>query len=157
LENGNTHDFDALLLATGADPVKLSIPGASDSQLYYLRSFADSRTLVDKAATARQVVIAGASFIALEVAASLRERGIAIHIVAQDRVPLERVFSQEIGRFVQRLHESHGVVFHLGETVARLDGNKAILSGGSAIDSDFVMLGVGVRPAVTLAEQAGLK
>lgn len=157
LENGKSYEFGALLLATGADPIKLPIPGASDSQLHYLRTFTDGRALVNKAATAKQVVIVGASFIALEVAASLRERGIAVHIVAPEDVPLERVFGREIGQFVQSLHESHGVVFHLGETVARLDGRQVTLSGGSKVDADFLVLGVGVRPSLALAEKAGLK
>jgi NADPH-dependent 2,4-dienoyl-CoA reductase/sulfur reductase-like enzyme len=103
------------------------------------------------------VVIAGASFIALEVAASLRERGIAVHVVAPEQAPLERVFGREIGDFIQKLHESHGVVFHLGETVARLDGQRAMTTGGSTLNADFFVLGVGVRPSVTLAEKAGLK
>jgi apoptosis-inducing factor 3 len=157
LDNGKTYGFDALLLATGADPVKLAIPGADDSQLFYLRTFADGRALAKKAATAIQIVIAGASFIALEVAASLRERGIAVHIVAPEHVPLERVFGREIGQFFQDLHESHGVVFHLGETVTRVDGRQVVLSGGSKLDADFLLLGVGVRPSIALAEQAGLK
>jgi NADPH-dependent 2,4-dienoyl-CoA reductase/sulfur reductase-like enzyme/nitrite reductase/ring-hydroxylating ferredoxin subunit len=157
LEGGETRDCDALLLATGADPVKISVPGASDSQLHYLRSFADSRALVEKAQSAKQVVIVGASFIGLEVAASLRERNIAVHIVAPGRVPLEHVFGHEIGSFIRCLHESHGVTFHMGETVARVDGRQVTLSGGSKLDADFLALGVGVRPAVGLAEQAGLR
>lgn len=157
LENGKTYDFGALLLATGADPIKIPIAGASSSQLHYLRTFADSRALVKEAETAKQVLIVGASFIGLEVAASLRERGIAIHIVAPGTVPLGRVFGPEIGHFVQNLHESHGVVFHLGETVARLDGRRVTLSGGSKLDADFLVLGVGVRPSLSLAEQAGLQ
>lgn len=157
LDNGKDYEFDALLLATGADPVKLPFPGASDSQLYYLRTFTDGRVLVNKAATAKQVAIVGASFIALEVAASLRERGLAIHIVAPEHVPLERVFGREIGQFVQGLHESHGVMFHLGETIARVNGREVTLSGGSKLDVDFLVLGVGVHPSVALAEQAGLK
>ena len=80
LENGRSYHFDALLLATGADPVKFSIPGASEFQLHYLRTFADSRTLAQKATSAQQVVLVGASFIALEVAASLRARGLAVHV-----------------------------------------------------------------------------
>jgi NADPH-dependent 2,4-dienoyl-CoA reductase/sulfur reductase-like enzyme/nitrite reductase/ring-hydroxylating ferredoxin subunit len=157
LENGKTYIFDALLLATGADPVKLPVAGASASQLYYLRTLSDGRALVKEASSAKQVLVVGASFIALEVAASLRERGIAVHIVAPDHVPLEHAFGLEIGRFFQDLHESHGVVFHLGETVARLDGRQATLSGGSKLDADFLVLGVGVRPSLALAEQAGLK
>jgi NADPH-dependent 2,4-dienoyl-CoA reductase/sulfur reductase-like enzyme len=77
------------LLATGADPVKLPIQGASDSQLYYLRTYADSRALVERATSAKQVVIIGGSFISLEVAASLRSRGIAVHVVARGRQPLK--------------------------------------------------------------------
>jgi NADPH-dependent 2,4-dienoyl-CoA reductase/sulfur reductase-like enzyme/nitrite reductase/ring-hydroxylating ferredoxin subunit len=156
-DNGKTYDFGALLLATGAEPVKIPVPGASDSQLYYLRSFADARVLIGKAAGARQAVVIGASFIGLEVAASLRERGIAVHIVAPDKQPLERVLGPEIGAFMRALHEARGVVFHLGETVVRVDGQKAVLSGGGTIDADFLVLGVGVRPSLTLAEQAGLK
>ena len=157
LEGGETQDFDALLLAIGADPVKIDVPGALDSQLHYLRTFADSRALVEKAQSAKHVIVVGASFIGLEVAAALRERNIAVHIVAPGRVPLERVFGQEIGRFIQKLHESHGVTFHMGETVARVDGRHVTLSGGSKLDADFLALGVGVRPALALAEQAGLK
>jgi apoptosis-inducing factor 3 len=157
VEDGTTYDFGALLLATGADPVKLTVPGASDSQLYYLRSFADARMLATKTASAKQVVVVGASFIGLEVAASLRERNIAVHVVAPERVPLERALGAEIGQFMRGLHEAHGVVFHLGETVARLDGRKATLSGGTTLDADLLILGVGVRPSLALAEQAGLK
>jgi NADPH-dependent 2,4-dienoyl-CoA reductase/sulfur reductase-like enzyme len=155
--DGKTYDFGALLLATGADPVRLPVPGASDSQLFYLRSWADSRVLMEKAASAKRVVVVGASFIGLEVAASLRERGIEVHVVAPDKQPLERVMGPEVGQFVRGLHEAHGTVFHLGETVARLDGQRATLSGGATLDADFLVLGVGVRPSIALAEQAGLK
>jgi NADPH-dependent 2,4-dienoyl-CoA reductase/sulfur reductase-like enzyme/nitrite reductase/ring-hydroxylating ferredoxin subunit len=142
LENGRSYNFRALLLATGADPVKLSIPGASDSQLHYLRTFADSRTLAQKAPSAKQVVLA---------------RGVAVHVVAPEQQPLERVMGAEIGRFLRGLHEAQGVVFHLGETVYRVDGRKVMLSGGGSVESDFLVLGVGVRPSLALAEQAGLR
>jgi NADPH-dependent 2,4-dienoyl-CoA reductase/sulfur reductase-like enzyme len=157
LENGKTYQFDRLLLATGADPVKLPIQGASDSQLHYLRTYADSRDIVMKVASAKQVVIVGTSFIALEVAASLRERGVAVHVVGRDQVPLQRVFGPELGQFIRGLHEAHGVVFHLEDTVTRVEGGKAVLASGVTLDADFIVLGVGVRPALALAEQAGLK
>jgi len=157
VEGGKTYEFGALLLATGAGPVKIPIPGASDSQVYYLRTFADSKVLVEKATPAKHVVVVGASFIGLEVAASLRERGIGVHVVAPEKQPLERVFGSEVGGFIRGLHEAHGVVFHMGETVVRVDGQKATLSGGATLDVDFLILGVGVRPSLALAEQAGLK
>jgi NADPH-dependent 2,4-dienoyl-CoA reductase/sulfur reductase-like enzyme len=157
LENGKAYSFDALLLATGADAVKIAIPGASESQLFYLRTFAHAKALIDKAASAKKVIVVGASFIGLEAAASLRERGVEVHVVAPDKQPLERVLGSEVGGFIRALHESHGVVFHLGETVARLDGRNATLSSGITLDTDFLVLGVGVRPSFALAEQAGLK
>jgi NADPH-dependent 2,4-dienoyl-CoA reductase/sulfur reductase-like enzyme/nitrite reductase/ring-hydroxylating ferredoxin subunit len=157
LEHGKTYDFGALLLATGADPVKLPVPGASDSQFHYLRTFADSRTLAQKAASATQVVVVGASFIALEVAASLRARGVAVHVVAPEQQPLVGVMGPEVGRFIRGLHEAQGVVFHLGETVTRVDRRNTTLSGGVVLDADFLVLGVGVQPSLALAEQAGLR
>lgn len=156
LENGNTYRFEALLIATGAEPIRLKIEGATDSQVNYLRTFADSRAIVAKAASAKRVAIVGASFIGLEVAASLRARGIEVDVVAPDSQPLERVMGPEVGLFVRKLHEAHGVVFHLGETVKRIDGSTLTLTGGSALEADFVVLGVGVRPSLAVAEQGGL-
>jgi NADPH-dependent 2,4-dienoyl-CoA reductase/sulfur reductase-like enzyme/nitrite reductase/ring-hydroxylating ferredoxin subunit len=156
LDDGSDRGYGALLLATGADAVRLPIPGAQDDQVRYLRSFADSRAIVERATKAKRVVVVGASFIGLEVAASLRARGIAVDIVAPDSTPLERVMGVEVGRFVRSLHEAHGVSFHLGQTVARVDGRTLTLSGGATLDCDFMVLGVGVRPALAIAEQAGL-
>lgn len=156
LEGGARRSFGALLIATGADPVRPPIPGADGPQVHYLRSFADSRALVEKAGSARHAVIVGASFIGLEVSASLRTRGIAVDVVAPGRVPLERVMGQELGRFIQTLHEAHGVVFHLGRTVTSVDGRTARLDDGTTLDADVVVFGVGVSPATALAEKAGL-
>jgi NADPH-dependent 2,4-dienoyl-CoA reductase/sulfur reductase-like enzyme/nitrite reductase/ring-hydroxylating ferredoxin subunit len=156
LEDGSRRPFGALLIATGADPVRLSIPGADASHVHYLRSFSDSKAIVQKTQDAKRAVVAGASFIGLEVAASLRNRNIAVDVVAPERVPLERVMGVELGRFIQTLHESHGVVFHLGEAVKSIDGHRVLTSGGSTLEADFVVMGVGVRPATAIAEQAGL-
>lgn len=101
LENGTTYGFGALLLATGAEPKTLQVPGSEDSQLRYLRSWEDARRLIQAATTAKQVLIVGASFIGLEVAASLRERGIAVRVAAKEGEPLERVFGKEVGKFVR--------------------------------------------------------
>jgi NADPH-dependent 2,4-dienoyl-CoA reductase/sulfur reductase-like enzyme/nitrite reductase/ring-hydroxylating ferredoxin subunit len=156
VEGGTRYGFDALLIATGAEPVRLEIPGAVASQLHYLRTFADSRAIVARAASAKRVVVVGASFIGLEVAASLRARGIDVHVVGPESVPLERVMGPEVGRFVRELHAGHGVAFHLGRTVSRIDGSRVTLSDATTIAADFVVVGVGVRPAVTFAERAGL-
>src|SRR6267154_2472253 len=156
LENGKALEFGALLLATGADTVHLPIEGATDSQVHYLRTFADSKAIIVKAASAKRVVVCGASFIGLEVAASLRARGILVDVVAPDRHPLERIMGAEVGDFVRKLHEAHGVTFHLGATVSRVNGRTVTLTGGTAVDTDFLVLGVGVRPSLILAEQGGL-
>jgi NADPH-dependent 2,4-dienoyl-CoA reductase/sulfur reductase-like enzyme/nitrite reductase/ring-hydroxylating ferredoxin subunit len=156
LDDGSHRSYGVLLLATGADPVRLPIPGASDDEMFYLRSFADSRAIVERAANAKHVTVVGAGFIGLEVAASLRARDIAVDVVAPERTPLERVMGIEVGTFVRSLHEAHGVTFHLGQTVTRADGRTVTLSGGATLETDFVVVGAGVRPAVTIAEQAGL-
>jgi apoptosis-inducing factor 3 len=156
LEGGRKVDFDAMLLATGADPVRLDIPVAGAARLLYLRSFADSQAIVAAAASAKRVVVLGASFIGLEVAASLRHRGIEVHVVGQEHVLFERVLGAALGALVRDVHEANGVVFHLGTTVAKVDGTRATLKDGSSIEADFVVIGVGVRPAIKLAEQAGL-
>jgi len=156
LERGDRRPFGALLIATGAEPVHPPIPGADGPHVHYLRSFADSRAIVDKAGAAKHVVVVGASFIGLEVAASLRTRGIAVDVVAPDHLPLERVMGPEVGRFIQLVHEKQGVAFHLGQSVTRIDGRTVTLGDGTTLDADFIVLGVGVRPATALAEQAGL-
>ena len=157
LDDGRIYNFGALLLATGADVIRLPIPGARESDLFYVRTWSDARLIFKKAETAKQVVVVGASFIGLEVAASLRSRGLDVHVVAIETQPFERTLGAEVGGSFRALHESHGVAFHLGKTVTRLDGNQAILSDGTKLQADFLVLGVGVRPSVTLAEQAGLK
>ena len=157
LSSGQTREFDRLLLATGADPVKLPIPGAADSRVCYLRTYADSRRLVEKAAAAKRVVIIGSSFIGLEVAASLRERGLTVSVVGRDRQPLERVLGPEVGRFMHELHEAHGVRFHLGDSVTRVDGDKVMLASGTTLEADFLVVGIGVRPSIELAERASLR
>ena len=149
--------YDRLLLATGAEPVRLAVPGADQAHVYTLRSLADCRAIIEAAKDARRALVIGASFIGLEVAASLRARNIEVHVVAPEARPMERVLGGELGDFIRGLHEQHGVVFHLGETVTAFDGRRAILKSGSSLEADLVVAGVGVRPRLALAEQAGLK
>ncbi|PWT81406.1 MAG: pyridine nucleotide-disulfide oxidoreductase [Blastocatellia bacterium] len=156
LENGSHRDFSELLIATGADPVRLAVPGSDSRHVLYLRSFADSRAIVERVSAAKRVVVVGASFIGLEVSASLRTRGINVDVVAPGQVPLARIMGTEVGRFVRSLHEARGVVFHLGETLTSVAGRTVALSGGGTLDADFVIVGIGVRPAIDIAEKAGL-
>jgi NAD(P)H-nitrite reductase large subunit len=156
LDNGKSYAFGKLLIATGAEPVRLTFAGSSEIPIRHLRTFSDSRAIIASIASAKRVLVVGASFIGLEVAAALRARGVAVDVVAPDREPLERVMGREVGRFIRTLHESNGVTFHLGETVSRIDGRIATLSDTSKVDADAVVVGVGVRPVIGIAQEAGL-
>ncbi len=156
LADGSRHSFDALLLATGADPVRLKLPGAERAYVHYLRTFADSRAIIAAAEKAARAVIIGASFIGLEVAASLRRRGLDVHVVGPEARPLEKVMGVEIGDLVRKVHEDHGVTFHLGASVTEIGEKSVSLATGESIPADLVVVGIGVRPAVDLAERAGL-
>jgi NADPH-dependent 2,4-dienoyl-CoA reductase/sulfur reductase-like enzyme/nitrite reductase/ring-hydroxylating ferredoxin subunit len=157
LANGERIPFDRLLLATGAEPVSPSIPGAKPSDVLVLRSLKDCRAIIERAKTARRAVVLGASFIGLEVAASLRARNIEVHVVAPEEHPMAKILGPDFGRLVQTLHEQHGIVPHLGETARGLEGKRMTLSGGSVLEADLIVAGLGVRPRVGLAEAASLK
>jgi NADPH-dependent 2,4-dienoyl-CoA reductase/sulfur reductase-like enzyme/nitrite reductase/ring-hydroxylating ferredoxin subunit len=156
LADGNTVSYDRLLLATGAEPVRLPIPGADQPHVHVLRSLADCRAIIASADGARRAIVIGASFIGLEAAASLRARDIEVHVVGLEQRPMERVLGPAMGDFVRALHEEHGVIFHLGDTVTAIDGNRATLKSGGMIEADVVVVGVGVRPRLALAERCGL-
>ena len=157
LADGIDRKFDALLLAMGAEPVKLKVPGADSPQVCYLRSLSDCRAIIGRATKARRVVLVGASFIAMEVAASLIVRKLQVHVVAPEAVPMERVLGLQVGEHLRRLHERNGVVFHLQQSVVAIDEQKVVLKDGSAIEADLVVIGIGVRPLVDLAERVGIK
>jgi NADPH-dependent 2,4-dienoyl-CoA reductase/sulfur reductase-like enzyme/nitrite reductase/ring-hydroxylating ferredoxin subunit len=156
LSGDATIAYDRLLLATGAEPVRLPIPGIDQPHVHLLRSLNDCRAIIASADGAKRAVVIGASFIGLEVAASLRARDIEVHVVGLEQRPMERVLGQEMGGFVRSVHEEHGVVFHLGDTVTGIEGKRATLKSGGVIEADLVVVGVGVKPRLSLAEKAGL-
>lgn len=157
MEDGRVFPFDRLLLATGAEPVRLKIPGAERPHVFTLRSMADSRAIIERAKTSKNAVILGAGFIGLEVAASLRERGISVNVVTQDARPFETVLGPDLADFIRALHEDHGVQFQLNTTITSIQERTVLLANGRELDADLVIVGVGVRPRVALAEQAGIK
>ena len=156
LKDGAVLKFDRLLIATGAAPVGLDIPTTQARTIHYLRTLADSRRIINSAQGARQAVVLGTSFIGLEVAAALRSRGLEVHAVGPDALPLGRILGPELGGFIQHLHEDHGVVFHLGSTPRRWDPQGLTLDDGTCLPADLVVAGIGVLPNVGLAEQGGL-
>jgi NADPH-dependent 2,4-dienoyl-CoA reductase/sulfur reductase-like enzyme/nitrite reductase/ring-hydroxylating ferredoxin subunit len=155
--DGAAREFGALVLATGADPVRLALSGANGPPVHYLRTLEDSRAIMEASKRGGTAVVLGASFIGLEVAAALRARNVEVHVAAPGRRPLERVLGPELGDFVRALHEAHGVVFHLGHGAKGLAPGAVILDDGERLAADFVVAGVGVRPATALAERAGLR
>src|SRR5438093_381165 len=156
LSDGRSLGYGALLLATGAEPVRLQIPGDDLPHVCYLRTLADSRRIIATAANAKRAVVIGASFIGLEVAASLRERKLEVGVVGKRSLPLEKVLGRELGQLIRETHEEHGVKFHLGRTPAVIQDRHVQLDDGTVLDCDLVVVGIGVGPNTSLAEAAGI-
>lgn len=156
LADGTTLGYGALLLATGAVANRPALPGGDLPHVHCLRTFADSRALIAKLAGAKRAVIVGAGFIGLEVAASLRARGLEVAVVAPDALPLARILGPALGAAIKQLHEQHGVTFHLGTKPISVDDRAVTLADGTKLPADLVVFGIGVHPATELAEAAGL-
>jgi len=157
LKSGRTLSYGALLLATGAEPRTLPIPGADQSHVFLLRTLADSNAIIKKAKQGGRCAIIGSSFIGLEVAASLRARELDVTVISQDPLPLAKILGEEMGRYVRKLHEQHGVKFIFNTTPKAIHKDRVELSNGKSVEAAMVVLGVGVSPRTALAEAAGLK
>lgn len=156
LSDGSEREYGALLLATGATPMRLPDAQFGKSGVRYLRTLADSRALIEAAEKGGRAAVLGASFIGLEVVASLRARGLEVHVVAPEERPLEKILGRELGNFVRGVHEEHSVLFHMGRTARSIEGRVVTLDNGERIGADLVVAGIGVRPNDELAAQAGL-
>ncbi|MDQ6736617.1 MAG: FAD-dependent oxidoreductase [Gemmatimonadota bacterium] len=154
--SGAVTRFGSLLLATGSSPIHLDIPGADLPFVHYLRTLADSKAIIAAAQKGKRAVVIGASFIGLEVAASLRQRDVAVTVVAPESLPLERILGPELATMIKAVHDSHGVSFKLGCSAVSIAVDHVLLNDGTSLPADFVVVGVGVRPDIALAQQAGL-
>lgn len=154
--SGEQFAFDRLLIGTGAKPNRLDAPGLDRANVYTLRTVADARAIAGQAKPGARAVIIGASFIGLEAAAALRQRKVEVDIISVEEIPLEHVFGKDVGLQLQQLHESNGVRFHFNRLVADFDGAEVAIRDGATIAADFVLMAIGVRPTVDLAEAAGI-
>ncbi|MFW6039769.1 MAG: FAD-dependent oxidoreductase [Gemmatimonadota bacterium] len=156
LDDGSARFYDRLLIATGATPRRFPEEIAGDAPIHYLRTFDDAETIIASAEDADSAVVIGASFIGLEVAASLRERGLGADVLAPEEVPLAGVLGERLGRYVRTLHEERGVRFRLGTNVSSVEAGAVLTDEGERLEADLVVAGIGVEPRTGLAEAAGL-
>jgi NADPH-dependent 2,4-dienoyl-CoA reductase/sulfur reductase-like enzyme/nitrite reductase/ring-hydroxylating ferredoxin subunit len=153
---GERFAYDALLIATGAEPRTLPTPGFDLPNVFTLRTLADARAIIAATGGAASVAFVGAGFIGLEAAAALRARGLGVHVVAPEEIPMERVLGRELGEFIANLHRDNGVVFHLGAKATSFDGKALALDDGTRVPADLVIVGAGVAPRTALAAAAGM-
>jgi 3-phenylpropionate/trans-cinnamate dioxygenase ferredoxin reductase subunit len=160
LDPGGELEYDQLLLTTGADPRRLSVPGSDLAGIHYLRTVASCDELKVAWAGATRIVVVGAGWIGSEVAASARQLGKEVALVEAASVPLERVLGAEVGAIFAALHAEHGVELHLGVGVESFRGQRSVeevvLADGTAVAGDVFVVGVGVTPRIELAEDAGI-
>ncbi|SDG52448.1 Reductase C-terminal [Pseudomonas benzenivorans] len=154
--SGERLAYDVLLIATGAEPRRLPISGFDLPNVFMLRSLADARAIVEASKGAASVALIGAGFISMEAAAALRARGLQVHVVAPEDVPMERALGREVGGFITSLHQAQGVAFHLQSVAKSFDGKLLTLGDGTRIAADLLIVGAGVAPRTELAATAGL-
>jgi len=154
--SGHAPRYDRLLIATGSEPMRLSVSTVGLKHVFTLRTLADSRAIIAASKHAKNAVVIGSSFIGLEVSAALRARGVAVDLVAPNGMTFERLFGPALSAFVRRLHEANGVTFHGGDAVRAIDATHVTLATGQRLPADLVVAGIGVRPSVAIAQWAKL-
>jgi 3-phenylpropionate/trans-cinnamate dioxygenase ferredoxin reductase component len=161
LEDDRRLGYDRLLLATGAEPRRLDVPGAELAGILYLRTVADSERIAERFERGRRVVVVGSGWIGAEIAASARMKGCEVTMIEMATLPLERVLGPEVGQIYLDVHRDHGVEFLPETTVERFEGEgsleRVLTRDGAMIETDVAIVGVGVTPRVQLAEAAGLR
>jgi 3-phenylpropionate/trans-cinnamate dioxygenase ferredoxin reductase component len=161
LEGDRRLGYDRLLLATGAEPRRLDVPGAELAGIMYLRTVADSERIAERFERGRRVVVVGSGWIGAEIAASARMKGCEVTMIEMATLPLERVLGHEVGQIYLDVHRDHGIEFLPETTVERFEGEgsleRVLTRDGALIETDVAIVGVGVTPRVQLAEAAGLR
>ncbi len=156
MDDGAELSYDALLLATGAEPRRLPVPGTDLPHVHYLRTLEDSKAIIAALDTDTRSVVVGAGFIGLEVAAALRHRDVDVTVVAPEEIPLAHLIGDTLGRFVADLHRERGVDLRLVVSVSGFGDDHVELNDGTLLPADLVVVGIGVIPRTGLAEAAGL-
>jgi 3-phenylpropionate/trans-cinnamate dioxygenase ferredoxin reductase subunit len=160
LDDGSRLGYDRLLIATGSSPRRLDVPGHDLPGIHHLRTRADSAAIRQAASHASRASVVGAGWIGSEVAASLRQLGLPVAMIGPDATPLEKVLGPEVGGVFRDLHAAHGVDLSLGLRVVGFEGSAAVAavrtSDGRRIAADLVVVGIGARPQIELAVEAGL-
>ena len=161
LDGGERVAYDKILIATGGRNRRFPIPGLDLEGIYDLRTVADSDRIRAEIAPGRKAVVVGMGFIGSEVAASLRQSGVEVAVVDRNKVPLRRVFGEEVGRVVEEIHRDHGAELIFDDTVAAFEGAERVeritTQGGHRIECDFVVVGLGVEPATDLLAGTGVE
>lgn len=155
-DDGETIQYDALLIATGGEVKKIPMDGAELKGVFTLRQAQDARAILEASKQARKVVIVGSGFIGMEVASSLNQQGLEVTVVTPDKVPFKKVLGEKVGKLMMQIHESHGVTFKLERKATAFKGDGKVssveLEGGEILPADMVVVGIGVQPATGFVE-----
>ena len=161
LEGDRRLGYDRLLIATGALPRRLDVPGTELDGIHYLRTLTDSRRIGERVEAGQRLVVIGSGWIGAEVAASARQKGCEVTMLEMAALPLERALGPELGRIYRDLHRDHGVEFLPETTVVRFEGQtsveRVITADDASLETEFVVVGIGVAPRTGLVETAGLR